>query len=314
MVIIIVVTVWLWSGMGAAVDNSYIGGCTYVCLGLGWDQEICPPIYLFMQIDSRWTNVFYLFIFVFLTFPPPAMPQRWWRQQVGSPWWRLILTWWPKLTAPWLPPSALFSDPHASASNNPNSLTAGHVHSCIHTHMHTHKKNTQDPPWNTQGQLFPLLLPTTLPTSCPRSPPSAPSKPAVFSLLKLEGRRRRRRRWKSGAGGLVKWMFVVYKETTTTPFLFSPGIVRSDIVLFSVCEVESFDILLVPTLESVWKEELDTTTPKRANCLEIWRFKGEVFDCLFYHKASVFSIWSRAVGEAPKLMDTWACEGLKKKK
>lgn len=46
-----------------------------------------------------------------------------------------------------------------------------------------------------------------------------------------------------------------------SPFLPGSGLVRSDIVLFSVCEVKSFDILLVPTLESVWEEQLDTTTP-----------------------------------------------------
>lgn len=76
------------------------------------------------------------------------MLQRWWRQQVGSPWWRLIHTWWPKLTAPWLQHSAPSSDPHASASNNPNSLRARRLHSRIHTHTckHTEKNPHRFPP------------------------------------------------------------------------------------------------------------------------------------------------------------------------
>lgn len=45
-----------------------------------------------------------------------------------------------------------------------------------------------------------------------------------------------------------------------SPFLLGSGLVRSDIVLFSVCEVKSFNILLVPTLESAGEEELDTST------------------------------------------------------
>lgn len=41
---------------------------------------------------------------------------------------------------------------------------------------------------------------------------------------------------------------VVYKETTTNPFLLlSPGITRSDIVLFPMCEVKSFNVPLVPS-------------------------------------------------------------------
>lgn len=37
-----------------------------------------------------------------------------------------------------------------------------------------------------------------------------------------------------------------------------------------------------------------------------------VFNCLFYHKASfcsVLGVWGGAVGEAPTLKDTRACEG-----
>lgn len=99
----------------------------------------------------------------------------------------------------------------------------------------------------------------------------------------------------------MKWMFVVYKKQNkqktkqknnyqpTTPFpLFLPGsgLVWSDIVLFSVCAVKSFDIHLVPTFGiSVGEEELDAI---RANCLEMWRLKGQVqinkvFNGLFYH-------------------------------
>lgn len=48
------------------------------------------------------------------------------------------------------------------------------------------------------------------------------------------------------------------------PFLLSSGLVMSDIVLFSVCEVKSFGILLVPTLESVWKEETGHNNPKKS--------------------------------------------------
>ena len=60
----------------------------------------------------------------------------------------------------------------------------------------------------------------------------------------------------------MKWLFVVYRNLNH-PFSPQPWPVRFDIVLFSVCEVNSFDILLFPTLESVWKEELDTTTPPK---------------------------------------------------
>lgn len=230
----------------------------------------------------------------------PAMPQKWWKQQVGSPWWRLILTLWLKLTALWLPPSALFLDPHASASNSPNSLTAWHVHT--HAHTWKHKRSS---PETQQGQISPLCyLLHYLPTSCPKSPTSAPSKPAVFTPLRLEGWRWRRT-WKTGASGLVKWMFVVYKETTTTLFLLSPHIVRSDIVLFSMCEVESFDILLVPTLESVGKEELDTATPKKEP--SVWKILRGLKDTSIlsqgFFSGFVFSIWNRAGGEAPP--DKW---------
>lgn len=81
--------------------------------------------------------------------------------------------------------------------------------------------------------------------------------------------------------------------------------------------MKSFDIHLVPTFGiSVGEEELDTT---RANCLEMWRLKGQVqinkvFNGLFYHKASfgpVLSVWSTAVEEASELTDTRACERLK---
>lgn len=49
---------------------------------------------------------------------------------------------------------------------------------------------------------------------------------------------------------------VVYKEITTNPFLLlSPGIMRSDVVLFSMCEVKSFDIPLVLSKKSIWKGE-----------------------------------------------------------
>ena len=75
---------------------------------------------------------------------PPATPPRWWRPPVGSPWSRLILTWWPRPTAPWRPLSARSSDPRASASNNPNSLTARRQHT--HTHLHTY---TETPPSQT---------------------------------------------------------------------------------------------------------------------------------------------------------------------
>lgn len=61
--------------------------------------------------------------FVFSILFYPAMLQKWWKQQGGSPWWRLTPTWLPKLTALWPQPSALFLDPHASVSNNPNGLT-----------------------------------------------------------------------------------------------------------------------------------------------------------------------------------------------
>lgn len=82
-----------------------------------------------------------------------AMLQKWWKQQAGSPWWRLTHTWLPKLTALWLQPSALFLDPHASASNNPNNLKAGHLHSYTHTHTRT----------KTQHNISPLTHRTNLP-------------------------------------------------------------------------------------------------------------------------------------------------------
>lgn len=85
---------------------------------------------------------------------------------------------------------------------------------------------------------------------------------------------------------LMKWLFVVYKNHNH-PFSPQPWPVRFDIVLFSVCEVNSFDILLVPNfgirLEGRTRHN---NPPKRANSLEMRNFKGQVFDCLFYHKAS----------------------------
>lgn len=74
-------------------------------------------------------------------------------------------------------------------------------------------------------------------------------------------------------------MFVVYKVTAAPPppFLLSSGLVMSDIVLFSMCEVKSFDILLVPTLESVRKEETGHNNPKKElNVWKIWRLKGQI--------------------------------------
>lgn len=129
-----------------------------------WVLVPSPPprvshFFLFILMTCPWCDVCYLFIiFASLLLCPPAMLQRWWRQQAGSPWLRLILTWWPKLTAPWLQPSALFLDPHASASNNPNSLTGGHVHSYIHTHMHTDTKKHTRPSLKYTGLTFPLAV------------------------------------------------------------------------------------------------------------------------------------------------------------
>lgn len=156
---------------------------------------------------------------VFLVLCHPAMLQKWWKQQVGSPWWRLTHTWWPKLTAPWLQPSALFLDPHASASNNPNSLTVGHLHSYALTQAFTHNKPQCFTP-DTQDKYSPCCYLLHLPTSCPKA-----LQPHPFLLFLLfvncEGkwrRHRKRRKWKSGAGGLVKWMLLFTRKSQPTPF------------------------------------------------------------------------------------------------
>lgn len=72
-------------------------------------------------------------------------------------------------------------------------------------------------------------------------------------------------------------MFVVYKKKKdqyTLPFLLGSGLVRSDIVLFSVCETQ---ILRHPA-SSYFGIRLGGRTghinPKRANCLEIQRLEG----------------------------------------
>lgn len=143
----------------------------------------------------------------------------------------------------------------------------------------------------------------------------------------MEGRQRRRmrrrRRWQRGAGGLVKWMFDVYKETTT-PLSFSPRLCLSEVSHRALFRVWSW-ILRHPVSSypgTCSGGRPGHNDPIRANCLEIRRLKGQVqinkvFNCLFYHKASfcsVLSVWSRAVREAPELTDTWACEGWEKKK
>lgn len=157
-----------------------------------WIQTIChylgfPGCYACVYLRKTWFVIF----FYFLPFSshPPAMLQRWWRQQAGSPWWRLIRTWWLKRIAPWLLLSALSSDPHANASNSPNSPTGRHPHTLIQTHTFAHTcthKNTQIPPQpsNTQGQPFPLAVTyyTTYSLS-PNLPLLPHPEPAVFSLF-----------------------------------------------------------------------------------------------------------------------------------
>lgn len=174
-----------------------------------------------------------------------AMLQKWWKQQVGSPWWRLTHTWLPKLIALWLQPNAPFLDPHASASNNPNNHTAGHLHSYTLTQAYTHHKTQHFTP-ETQDKYSPCcyLLHYLHPA------PSRSLQPHPFLLYVLfvncEGKwqcHRKRREWKSGAGGLVKWMLFTRKPQPNPFFSSAPGIMRSDIVLFPMCEVKSFNNL-----------------------------------------------------------------------
>lgn len=62
---------------------------------------------------------------------------------------------------------------------------------------------------------------------------------------------------REGAVGLVKWMFVVYKKNSFS--LRSSGLVRSDVCSILSVKSNPSNILLVPTLGSVWEEKLDTT-------------------------------------------------------
>lgn len=65
-------------------------------------------------------------------------------------------------------------------------------------------------------------------------------------------------------------------HSTPPPFfVLGSGLVRSDIVLFSVCEVKSFDIPLVPSLESVLEEEPDTLQHQPNEGQPLGGFKGQ---------------------------------------
>lgn len=158
-----------------------------ICHYLGFPD--CLSVHLLCMCLLKENLICNLFYFLPFSSHPPAMLQRWWRQQAGSPWWRLIRTWWLKRIAPWLLLSALSSDPHANASNSPNSPTGRHPHTLIQTHTFAHTcthKNTQIPPQpsNTQGQPFPLAVTyyTTYSLS-PNLPLLPHPEPAVFSLF-----------------------------------------------------------------------------------------------------------------------------------
>lgn len=151
-----------------------------ICHYLGFPG--CLSVHLLCMCLLKENLICNLFYFLPFSSHPPAMLQRWWRQQAGSPWWRLIRTWWLKRIAPWLLLSALSSDPHANASNSPNSPTGRHPHTLIQTHTFAHTcthKNTQIPPPTLKhtGTTFPpccYLLHYLQPL--PKSPPSAPSR------------------------------------------------------------------------------------------------------------------------------------------
>lgn len=84
----------------------------------------------------------------------------------------------------------------------------------------------------------------------------------------------------------MKWMLFTRKPQPNPFFLLSPGIMRSDIVLFSMCEVKSFDIPLIPSKESIWKEKHGHDTHKKEPMVQ--KSGGLDKEFVFILKASSF--------------------------
>lgn len=161
----------------------------------------------------------------------------------------------------------------------------------MHSQKHTDPPPPPPPqPSNTQGQPFPLAV--TYYTTYSLSP-FCPIQNLLYepALLKMEGRRRKR--WTRGRSGIVKWMFCCLQRKKKNPQhpLLSPRLWFSE-VSFPWINPKS---LVVPTLESVQEEELDTWTQQEPTVFETWRLEGLLqirsFKCLFYHMASFFALF-----------------------
>lgn len=107
-----------------------------------------------------------------------------------------------------------------------------------HTHAYTYE-DTQTPPL-TQGQTLPLLLPTTLPTASPLNLPLLPHPNLLYLVSSKDGGKKKEEEEEVEERG--RWAREVdvcclqKNPQHPSPFLLGSGLVRSDIVLFSVCE------------------------------------------------------------------------------
>lgn len=98
-----------------------------------------------------------------------------------------------------------------------------------------------------------------------------------------------------------------------TLFLLSPGIMRSDIVLFSMCEVKILQHPVSSFLGIHLEGRTWTRQPQKEPRVQKFGGLDDKSVCLIIRLlCSLFSIWSRSAGSALKHTDTWACGGFKK--
>lgn len=126
------------------------------------------------------------------------------------------------------------------------------AHTPIRTHIHNWTRAIQNPPSLRKNDRddFPPFAVTYYYLEPGPVPLHGPPRPAVLGAPRW----RRKGRCNNGAGGLIKWMFVVYNESPQLPPILFLIIQRCEVGLL-LSFPHGGKSLLVPTWASVWQEQ-----------------------------------------------------------